>query len=506
MSSRYFGYSVNESLHFSFGSTGKLDPVVFSGFVPQEIQSRIVNNIYKATEVSQENDRRENKNNERDLKTGITMYLLISHDCPLSCTYCLAANEAYRKSQHLLMTPQIAVNAVLSCLPKIVEGGKLDVLLFGGEPLLGSKYIKEIVSRIKEEIAKSRPDIKLLWNITSSLAILPEKIIPILSENQFHILCDVDGPAEVHNCTRPFSNGKGSFESIVKNVNRLRSYGLLVNGRATITSHNVHILSDVLKIHKEIGFWQTGLVPVVSFKCGGDLIDSNLLPSNEDIYKGLRKALAANIYPPLDLFPQALFLSRLATNNYIYYPCGAPNDDIVVVEADGAKWPCIYFLGEKANRKGLGNVQGLAQTLEKRKSVCAQCSLLPLCGGGCIAEYAYFEDNKKQDIQIPWCAVAKATIDHIFEARVAEIKSCSIINKPSIIRNLFVPDPNKMSNLSEICIVCCCESCTASCTQCTGSCTYCLINKITDFSQWKSKIWDGMLHFAEDKVVVEALI
>ena len=103
---------------------------------------------------------------------------------------------------------------------KIIKGrNKKEFALsfYGGEPLLNFENIKRIVDFSK----KLFNGWKLTFSITTNGTLINNEIIDFLISNDFQILISIDGPKAIHDAKRIFPNGKGSFELIMNNLEKI---------------------------------------------------------------------------------------------------------------------------------------------------------------------------------------------------------------------------------------------------------------------------------------------
>ncbi len=90
---------------------------------------------------------------------------------------------------------------------------ELEIGFYGGEPLMNFFLIKKIVRYVKgKELKKTR----IVFGMTTN-AILLDKYIDFLVENEFSLLISLDGN-EKHNSYRVFHNNEPAFDFIKKNV------------------------------------------------------------------------------------------------------------------------------------------------------------------------------------------------------------------------------------------------------------------------------------------------
>jgi radical SAM protein with 4Fe4S-binding SPASM domain len=95
----------------------------------------------------------------------------------------------------------------------------LDISFYGGEPFINSDLVKKIVSFSKILFT----DWELSFGATTNATMLTDEIIEYLIAEDFNILISLDGPSKIHNSKRVYKNGKGTFEDVWKNLERIKN-------------------------------------------------------------------------------------------------------------------------------------------------------------------------------------------------------------------------------------------------------------------------------------------
>ena len=99
---------------------------------------------------------------------------------------------------------------------KFMSKEKPDMSFYGGECLVNFNLIKKSVEYIKS-INKS-----IHFRIDTNGTMIDEKIMKFLIENDITLQVSIDGPLEEHDKYRVFKNGNGSFNLIIKNLQKLQ--------------------------------------------------------------------------------------------------------------------------------------------------------------------------------------------------------------------------------------------------------------------------------------------
>lgn len=153
---------------------------------------------------------------------GITqLTLIVTEECNLRCKYCVYSGEYDNNRTHAnnYMDINIAKRAVEKYLSYTNYYRKSNLLriptigFFGGEPLLNFSLIKTIV-----EYSKMIYKGKINYNITTNGTLLDENKIKFLVENNFSLFISLNGNKCENDRLRIYSNGSGTYDSIMKNI------------------------------------------------------------------------------------------------------------------------------------------------------------------------------------------------------------------------------------------------------------------------------------------------
>jgi uncharacterized protein len=328
-----------------------------------------------------------------DNKRNVSLYLLLSQSCNMGCVYCLNGTKTYQKDKNFMMSKEVAFTSIERCLDSIVSGGCLEIIFFGGEPLLNWPLAKEVIIHCEKVLKANYPEKRIRYHFTSNLSFLPADLIAWATRYNVTFLCDIDGPGPIHDACRPFKSGSGSHEIIVRNVKRLIGAGLRVNLRATITSLNQDHLLEIAEHHKEIGGNSCAFVPVIPVNSDEDILAGRLLPSPRKIINGLKAVYKSKIWKSEELHPFNQYASRFMPGARMPLGCGAPYGNTPVVDVNGDVYACIYLVGVREFY--LGNImngsypdKGVLGWMYDYLHVdnfedCRSCPWRYLCGGGC---------------------------------------------------------------------------------------------------------------------------
>lgn len=181
----------------------------------------------------------------------------VTDACNLNCKYCgygeLYSDYDDRKNNMLGTERAIQLldymNTLWNSAYNKVLNQPLSISFYGGEPLLNMKFITEVVNYLNSQPNKWR---KFRYSMTTN-AILLDKYMDFLVENNFKILISLDGNKE-NNSHRIDHHGNNSFDKIVRNLDLLKqSYPDYFNSCISFNSvlHNKNSVEDVYAFFKD---------------------------------------------------------------------------------------------------------------------------------------------------------------------------------------------------------------------------------------------------------------
>jgi uncharacterized protein len=146
--------------------------------------------------------------------------IVATERCNMRCQYCAYSGKYLYNRPHSKknMSSKVMKKAVDFYFNNSKENEDKNISIYGGEPLLNFKLIKECVEYIKAEYSEN-----VKYNMTINGTLLNKEIIEFLANNNFSLLISVDGPKKIHDRYRLFKNGKGTFDCIIRNLKMLKS-------------------------------------------------------------------------------------------------------------------------------------------------------------------------------------------------------------------------------------------------------------------------------------------
>ncbi|MCY1634295.1 radical SAM/SPASM domain-containing protein [Marinifilum sp. D737] len=173
--------------------------------------------------------------------------LEVTQNCNLRCKYCdytTAENDLSdkgRKHSYQRMDIEIGKKAIdyyfnrlkylysrseRSNFIKTIRDIEPMITFYGGEPLLEFDTLKELINYIKlfdfAEYGLKRDDFNI--TINSNLTVLTNVMMEFVVDNNITLHISLDGPKDIHDKMRVFKNGQGSFEKVLENLNKIKTY------------------------------------------------------------------------------------------------------------------------------------------------------------------------------------------------------------------------------------------------------------------------------------------
>lgn len=179
----------------------------------------------------------------------LQLILLASEDCNFRCTYC------YENFARGTMKPWVRTGIKGLVEKRLPTLRRLRVSWFGGEPLYGFEAIRDL-GPFFEETARSA-GLGFSSDMTTNAFLLTPEIADQLLAwkiNDFQIT--IDGPPELHDCSRPTRDGQGTFSTIFANLQALHQRPELfrVNLRVNFDRNNYpHLDSFFDLVSRELG-------------------------------------------------------------------------------------------------------------------------------------------------------------------------------------------------------------------------------------------------------------
>jgi uncharacterized protein len=329
-------------------------------------------------------------------KLGL-LYLFPSTSCNLNCSYCSVHGGSNKiDGRTNFMTPENArryVRWFLNVIHPSVKSPKM--ILYGGEPLLAKNALFAAIEEWNSAVKRKIPAARI--SIVTNGTLLDDEMIAFFKTHQVNVGLSLDGPSELHDASRPYSDGQKSFSDSFNAFKKLQKAGLNPGISSTLYGSNLE------NIDKTVEWISTSAKPkgmgfnIVHCRNDLNLSDKYFEQADTAIYRAFRQLREVGIYEDRAMRRVNAFVEP----KFHLIDCAALGRQLAI-DPDGNVGVCHIALGNGDNI--IGNVDDLEPTqfLENDKHLsrwaqyapilddnCQKCPGLALCGGGC----KYHVDN-----------------------------------------------------------------------------------------------------------------
>ena len=340
--------------------------------------------------------------------------LNITNQCNLACTYCYEYSDdriAQTAGKQKYMRSEVAEASVEMLLVECATRPNIHVTFFGGETLLNFPVMASTVLYAERRAAEMGKHIE--FSLTTNATLLNDEIIEFLSDHHIGVTVSIDGDRELNDSQRVFHNGKGTYDTIVPNIQRLlkRHRTNSIGARVTLTAG----VSDVRRIYRhlteEIGFDAAGFSPATAspnrlYHIGVQKMDNVLDQFAALAWEYRDFAMAGKQHG----FTNASdTIKELHTGISKAYACGA-GLGLLGVGTEGDMSLCHRFVDSPVGK--MGNVfDGIDRDARKdfldthhvgARTDCATCWARPVCAGGCYHE-AFIQTGSTSAANLHYC-------------------------------------------------------------------------------------------------------
>lgn len=308
------------------------------------------------------------------LQRPMKIILAPTMECNARCFYCYEAGV-----RHGRMSAQTA-ESIAEWIVGHAQGQKLELVWFGGEPLLGKDCIDLISARLSEKGAAFSSYMitngSLLENET-----LPEQI------DRWHlqtVQITIDGDEKEYLRRKNYTAASsGLYRELMGHIRTLAQNGINVQLRLNIDRGNV---LSIYRAAREIE------------ELFGTYSNVNFYPA---FLSGSEEPLdeAEKVEIIQGLLRRAKTVTGLSIKKKLYEPphisaCDINNPNVFAFDSDGDIYACERALGKK--HLSIGSISGgivhPQRPIAGQREECRACTFLPKCFGGCHSAYISGDD------------------------------------------------------------------------------------------------------------------
>ena len=363
------------------------------------------------------------KNNSKVVKA---LCLHVAHTCNLNCSYCFASQGKYH-GERALMSFEVGKRALDFLIENSGTRKNLEVDFFGGEPSLNFEVVKKLVEYAREVEGKHGKNFRFTY--TTNGMILTDEMIEFVNRECHNVVLSLDGRKEVNDHFRRDYLGRGSYDTIVPNFQKLVASrggkGYYVRG--TFTHNNVDFTNDIFHM-ADLGFTELSMEPVVCPPGDPYALTEEDLPIICEQYEILAKEMMKRKKEgrPFTFYHYMLDLKNGPCIYKRITGCGS-GTEYMAVTPWGELFPCHQFVGDE--KYSLGNVfdgvkntevqDGFRSCNSYSREKCRDCWAKLYCSGGCAAN-AYHATGSINGVYEYGCELFKKRIECAVMMQVAE--------------------------------------------------------------------------------------
>ncbi|NFI52275.1 SPASM domain-containing protein [Clostridium botulinum] len=323
---------------------------------------------------------------QRFSNSHLSLTIAPTLNCNFACPYCY--EEGYRYSS---MNSDVK-NDLIKFIENYKNINQLNITWYGGEPLLEINVIEELTKKILKKFDTSKYSASI---VTNGFLLNKENALILKNNHVKSVQVTLDGPKEIHDSRRILLSGAGTFDTILRNIKESCEIIPIVV-RINVDKSNINKVDSLIdcfesnNLINKIGFY---LAPVddINSSCKNNQCFSMKEFSDEEVMfyeKCFKKGINSINIPRANLGI-----------------CGAVTRNSYVVAPTGDLYKCWDEIGRSEYKIGsLKDGYTVNNRLSKwllynplnEHSECRDCSVLPICFGGC--PYNYMQGrNKKCD-------------------------------------------------------------------------------------------------------------
>lgn len=351
--------------------------------------------------------------------------------CNLACSYCYVLDKTAER-----MSISLAEHVVDELLNYNNPVEPTRLIWHGGEPLLaGLSFYRNICGYISSKY----PNHNVEHFIQTNGTLLNDKWIDFFLERSFRVGVSLDGWKELHDACRKTRKGKGSFDTVFRNIMRARERGLIVGVLSVITRESLGHIEKLFQFFYENKL-DFGFHPITSLTPD---TDDKLAIRWEEFADVSIKLFDLGFFQPEPRVTTATPTLHYARAVMMNHPSGfcvldeACGRDYISVEPNGFVHVCDRFAGNDGLAYGNLAETGLLEILaspvrqmflDRWKNLafeCQECQWKLVCYGGCPHEaYARNGTILSRD---PNCEAYKRIFAHVAKTISRELEKHEMV-------------------------------------------------------------------------------
>lgn len=329
--------------------------------------------------------RRDNFRNRTSARS-LTLTIQPTLSCNFACAYC------FQEHPRAFMGRDVEAALVRFVESHTPELERFGVSWFGGEPLLAINTIERLSRAFLDSAEAHGFEYVPAHLITNGWGLTAKNCRRLRECHLGSIQVTLDGIGAEHDRRRPLSDGSGTFDRIVDNLSTARTLlpDARLSIRVNIDAANPDALQHVREHLRAHGLGEVSVtIGHVQEYTAASRVERGTL-NGQRLYQlataadetALQRGGSLLSYPSIRA---KTFCQAQKTHAYVVSPTGALFKCWIEAGLDESRAVGHLLRDEVRNRKDQKEFASLYEDWDQTQDAeCAQCKVLPICGGGCL--------------------------------------------------------------------------------------------------------------------------
>ena len=352
------------------------------------------------------------------------VYFVVTDACNFSCSYCfmLKSTPAFKEARRIGTNRMSAATAVegLRMVLRHVEaredGEPLQIVFYGGEPLLNLNAIRAVLEEINAGLSRGELTKRPKAVIITNGSLFTDETAALFKENSVQVGFSIDGDTAINDASRISKDGVSAFSHVERAISCCHRNELEFGFSVTLTPSAVDHFDIVMQTIRHFRPQSVGF---------------NLLFDDPDLHLPddyPARATASMLEAFDELADLGILEDRVmrkarafAEQRFYPYDCGAAGGNQIIVAPDGQVGICHGFLRDRRYfvtdvhdqhfiPSGNPDFVEWSQRSPINMPQCQSCFALGLCGGGCPMNAAR-ERSSIWDLDCRACIHSKVIVE-----------------------------------------------------------------------------------------------
>ncbi len=306
--------------------------------------------------------------------------------CNLRCTYCFEKEQL----QNVKMTPEVSEKVIAWLKTRIeqTQCKKLNLIYFGGEPLINVPAIRQIGSAMQGFCQQKKVDFNS-GAITNGVLLTPKLVDELKTYGLSWVKITFDGDKETHDKMRIYKGGRGTFDQIFNNLEAIAGK-IKINIGGNFNEETADSFYGLLERLKTAKFRND--LGIVRFK---PIMEEMTNTPNEPMGSSCKQCIYTDkeIKQMIGLHDATQSAGFRVADPVNLGPCEFYQRNGATIGVSGKVYKCAAFTGMANTHIGDVSSQNFNELGESFLKVsnpfenpkCQSCHFPPICGGGCRA-------------------------------------------------------------------------------------------------------------------------